>query len=682
MKRSDTGDFCVLYIEQDDEKESIFRVISEQKKPIVIMLMGRGQRSEPPGERSEMRVFQRPEDFAELKHLRRHLGVPVLFVISGSESLIQLAGRHGFPVYRSMDTLADAIASGQRQRGVSRRTVPLSPLPESVPRRTIPLNTLDAPAVQRRTVPLLATEPTVPRSPQPDFIPISRNATPINGNGRNGNGTMVTGASGVSDDVPTRNNTPLRNDYVWAYESVEGAATNGKHASTTRNERATAPPDPLGSTQPAANVATVPLAHPGPAAKSRINRLALGVLILLLFALITAGLGYFLVLSHNLPSDTTAAPNALVGHVSFLSSNQISENSNQGLNDKILVDLTNLAQPATGKSYYAWLLSDKSQSDTQSILLGVLPVNNGHAQLLYPGDASHTNLLAITSRFLVTEEDTTPTPLTPSPDYSTWRYYGEFSQTPINAPDNTNHYSYLDHLRHLLAADPTLNELELPGGLNTWFYRNVSKILEWTSSTREQWQETNDAGFVRRQTLRTLTYLDGVSFVTKDLPPNTGLNVNERLARVGLLQVDGATQDPPSYLAHISHHLYGLLESDAASASLRQNITSIVAALDNVQAWLQQVRRDALQIMKMSDQQLRQPATLMLLNDMIDNATNAFTGQVDPATGQMREGVTWIHDQIQALAVLDVKHITASGPALQFVPNTNLRRASMSEGKA
>ncbi|HEV2662767.1 MAG TPA: hypothetical protein VGU68_19325, partial [Ktedonobacteraceae bacterium] len=472
--------------------------------------------------------------------------------------------------------------------------------------------------------------------------------------------------------------------YMWAYEPVEDVATNGKHAAATRNDRATAIPNPFGSTQSAPNVVTTPLAHPGPepVAKARLNRLTLGVLILLLFALITAGLGYFLVLSHNLPSDTAAVPNALVGHVSFLSSNQISENSNQGLNDKILVDLSNLAQPATGKSYYAWLLSDKSQSDTQSILLGALGVTNGHAQLLYPGDANHTNLLAITSRFLVTEEDTTPTPLTPSPDYSTWRYYGEFSQTPINAPDNPNHFSYLDHLRHLLAADPTLNELELPGGLNTWFYRNVSKILEWTGSTREQWQETNDAGFVRRQTLRTLTYLDGVSFVTKDLPPNTGLNVNERLARVGLLQVGGAAQEPPSYLAHISHHLSGLLESDAASKSLRQNITSIVAALDNVQAWLQQVRRDALQIMKMSDAQLRQPATLMLLNDMIDNATNTFTGQVDPATGQMREGVTWIHNQVQALAVLDVKHITASGPALQFVPNTNLRRASMSEGNA
>ncbi len=729
MKRSDTGDFCVLYIEPDDEKEALFRVIMEQKKPIVIMLTGRGHRSEVGGDRPEPRVFQRPEDFAALKHLKRHLDVPVLFVISGSESLIQLAGRHGFPVYRSMDTLADAIAAGQqgRQRGapysarndasylprslligptelplladrsgpmqgsfassdckegVSRKTLPLGPLPDRVPRRTVPLPLIDEPVVQRRTAPLLATEPAVEGASQPDHVPVSRNGMPINGNGMTAIGELK-----ARNYVPTQNGTPFGNGQAGAYGPVEHAATNGSHVpaggsngQTVRDDISTATTDPSGFIQRAPTVKTVPLAPPVPAIKSRLNRLTVGVLILLLFALVTAGLGYFLVVSHNLPADATAVTNTLVGHVSFISSNQLSENSSQGLNDKVLVDLNNLAQPATGKSYYAWLLSDKSQSDTKSILLGVLAVSNGHAQLLYPGDQNHTNLLGITSRFLVTEEGATPMPLTPSPDYSTWRYYGEFSQTPINAPDNTNHYSYLDHLRHLLASDPTLDELELPGGLNTWFYRNVNKILEWTGSTREQWQETDDAGFVRRQTLRTLTYLDGVSFVAQDLPSHTGLNVNERLARIGLLQVAGSTQDPSSYLAHISHHLYGLLQSGSASAALRENVASIVSALGNVQAWLEQVRRDALQIMKMSDQQLRQPATLTLLNDMISNATNAFTGQVDPATGQMREGVTWIHDQIQSLAVLDVNRITASGPALQFVPNNNLRRAGISGG--
>jgi hypothetical protein len=293
--------------------------------------------------------------------------------------------------------------------------------------------------------------------------------------------------------------------------------------------------------------------------------------------------------------------------------------------------------------------------------------------------------LDITSRFLVTEEDAGAAPLTPSPDYSTWRYYGELSQTPINAPDNTQHFSYLDHLRHLLAADPTLDELELPGGLNTWLYRNVSKILEWTGSTRDQWQESKDVSFVRRQTLRTLTYLDGVSFVSRDLPPGTGLNVNERLARIGLLDVDGPAQDPPGYLSHVSKHLYGLLEANTATAALRVKVAAIVAALDNVKAWLVNVHHDAFQIMKMSNKQLRQPATLSLLNDMIDNATNAFSGQPDPASGQMREGVTWIHDQIQSLATLDVKRITVAGghdgiDPLQLVPDINLRRATIRGG--
>jgi hypothetical protein len=81
--------------------------------------------------------------------------------------------------------------------------------------------------------------------------------------------------------------------------------------------------------------------------------------------------------------------------------------------------------------------------------------------------------------------------------------------------------------------------------------------------------------------------------------------------------------------------------------------------------------------MKMSDQELRQPATLSLLNDMINNATNAFSGLVDPATGQMRQGVTWIHDQIEALATLQVQRITARGPAPQLVPNNNIRRATV-----
>ncbi|MBV9614264.1 MAG: hypothetical protein JO031_02270 [Ktedonobacteraceae bacterium] len=691
MKRSDSGDFCVLYVEPDDEKSALFQKIMEQKKPVVIMLA------------EQARVFQRPEDFTELKHIRRSLDMPVLFVAHGSERLVHLAGRNGFPVYLSMDALVNALKMGQvgRQRSTPRRTIPLgsgqheiSPGKTTSSPKLAPAHTEEA-ILPRKTVPLLyetwaGNEYDGGRSGYDGHR--SGRDRGVNGNdgyvgGRNG------GMSGQSGYVNGRDGG------VGGREGLINRAptdVRGLASSATENRRDAmvgarfVSPQLAPSRSSGHDIPTLPTrplisAPPPPEPRPRRNRLAAGVLVLLLIALVTAGLGYFLIASHNLPTDAPAMTNVVLGHVTFVSSNQISESSSQGLNDEVMVDLNGISQPAAGKSYYAWLLGDKGQSDMSTMLLGTLSVANGHAHLLYPGDANHTNLLGMTSRFLVTEEDAATAPLTPSPDYSAWCYYGEFSQTPINAPDNTKHFSYLDHLRHLLAADPTLDELELPGGLNTWLYRNVSKILEWTGSTRDQWQDTKDPGFVRRQTLRTLTYLDGVSFVARDLPPNTGLNVNERLARIGLLNVDGPAQDPPGYLSHVSKHLYGLLEAKTVTDALRTKVAAIIAALDNVKSWLVRVHHDALQIMNMSDKQLRQPGTLTLLNDMIANATNAFTGQPDPGSGQMREGVTWIHDQIQSLATLNVEPMSAASgrngiQPLQMVPNPNVRRASVRGG--
>src|SRR5581483_9277582 len=430
--------------------------------------------------------------------------------------------------------------------------------------------------------------------------------------------------------------------------------------------------------QPTPLPPTKPLPPPSlmaPPPRSKPQRRFPFLLVLLTFALVIAGLGSFMMLTHALPADTPlAAP--VVGHISFSSSDQVSENSSQGIEDQLTIDLTNIAAPAAHKSYYAWLLGDKGQSDPKAIMIGKLTVNNGTAHLFYAGDSQHTNLLLVASRFLVTEEDSTMTPISPSPDQAAWRFYGEFSNTPINSPDNTNHFSFLDHLRHLLASDPTLNELELPGGLNKWLYINTGKVLEWTSSTREQWEDTKDVGFVRRQTTRVLTYLDGISFIGLDLPADAPTLVNDRLARVGLLEVSGQTQDPPGYLQHIVHHLNGLLQAGGNTSQLRQEEADLITAMNNADHWLTQVRRDAQQIMKMSDQQLQQPATLNLLNDMIDNANHAYTGQLDPATGQMREGVIWIHDHMQNLATLNINTITPNNNnPVQMVPDTKHPKA-------
>ena len=362
-----------------------------------------------------------------------------------------------------------------------------------------------------------------------------------------------------------------------------------------------------------------------------------------------------------------------MGHLYFLSSEQLNENSSSGINDEVQIDLSNIPNPAPGKSYYAWLLTDKSQPDTKATLVGVLPVTKGNIHLLYMGDAQHTNLLQTNSRVLVTEEDATVVPITPSPDPTTWRYTGEISSTPIaTASDGTNStqvFSYLDHLRHLLASDPLLDQMELPGGLNTWLYHNTGKILEWTGSMRESWQETPDVTFIRRQTIRTLSYLDGLSYVQQDVPPSIPLGINDRLGRIGLLPVDGVTQDPPAYLSHIAFHLNGLLQANPSNTALRTRLAAMIVALNNASFWLTQVRKDAQQLLKMSTNQMHQPITLSLLNDMIANANFAYVGQTDTVTGETHQGVTWLHNQIQSLAVLNVTNYVLTNSSIQNINN-------------
>lgn len=613
MKSNDNGDFCVLYVEPSDEKAAVIQAIGEQKKPVVIMLA------------QQARVFQRPEDFNELKHMKRQLSVPFVFVMPGSGYLTQLAARHGFPVYPSMDALSDALAAGQlvRQRAIARSTLPLgSGEHEAVVDLAAP------PVMPRRTVPLQPRE---------------------------------------QDDAAYKRTVPLPSPAPAATSSSSGAL-----------RRVTPPPGTLPKIPPAAALPKAPPVAPEPVfeppAKKRSSHMMKILALLVTIIVGMAGLGTFLVLylpdmmgamTHN--NQAAAAPTGIVGHFAFLSSEQLSDNSNQGIDDEVLVDLSNIRPPAPQKGYYAWLLSDKSQSDTKSLLLGALPVHNGNAHLLYQGDTQHTNLLINNSRLLVTEEDATMTPITPSPDYATWRFYGEISSVPINAPDNVKHFSFLDHLRHLLAADPTLDEMELPGGLNTWMYRNSSKLVEWTSSMRGTWEDSKDVGFMRRQTTRILAYLDGDSYAQQDLGANAPLLVNERLARVGLLDVNGPAQDPPSYLKHIVTHLNGLLQAPGAPSTLRKNAAAIVMAMNDVEFWLTQLRHDAQKIMKMSDAQLQQQATLSLINDMISNAHDAFIGQIDPTSGQMREGVDWIHDHMQLLATFDVVTSLPSKQSIQMI---------------
>ncbi|GHO81385.1 hypothetical protein KSD_91560 [Ktedonobacter sp. SOSP1-85] len=673
MKRSDTDDFCVLYLEVADNRATLSQALSELRKPVVIMLAEQG------------RLFQRPDDFSALKHIKRQLDIPVIFVIPNSGHITQLATRFGFPVYSSVDNLANALAMGQlsRQRthtaqtSPQRITAPLSPtaslhtlkadLRNAGPRGPIsqPLHTAsESEPVMELSAggqPLDAREHTTGHMP-----PVSQMDVPPRVEKR-----PVASPQPSLPRERLRHNPALErfDPYTQALQDEES------EPEPLILERNAPPMRRSGVAQRASTGMLVektqspPREEPlAPAPRAPRNTFAKFVAIVAIIALSVAGLSYFLVFYHQWPTTTTtSAVPPIVGDVSYASSNQISEKSSQGISDQITIDLQQLNPPASGKAYYAWLLGDKSQSEAHTILMGRLNVSNGKAHLFYSGDPQHSNLLLTTSRFLVTEESASVTPISPTPDYNAWRYYGEVSQAPINTPDNTNHFSYLDHLRHLLASDPTLEKLNLPGGLNTWFYRNTAKLVEWTTSMRDPWEANKDINYVRRMTARTLAYLDGASFVGLDLPPGTPALVDGRLAQIGLIQVNGPDQEPPCYLSHVMKHLNGLLQAPDAPASLRQNATDIVNALSDVNRWLNQVRSDGKKIMQMNDDQLRQPSTLSLINDMVVNANNAYIGQTDANTGQTLHGANWIHDHMQSISTFQVSPYRPSPQSIQMI---------------
>ncbi|HEX3641164.1 MAG TPA: hypothetical protein VHV10_07730, partial [Ktedonobacteraceae bacterium] len=396
--------------------------------------------------------------------------------------------------------------------------------------------------------------------------------------------------------------------------------------------------------------------------KGSLSRRPLYIALTIVAALIllSASVGTWFLFSRPAP---IASQQPLAGHAFFVSSGLMDLASTSGITDHMQLRLQNISPPQPGKSYYIWLFPDTdNETNVLPLLIGTLAVNNGQATLDYPGDADHTNLLSKYSRFLVTEEDAGSQPVNPSPDAANWAYSAIFSHTP-NPLDTTNHFSLLDHFRHLLSQDPKLAKVNLVGGLDTWLYRNTLKILEWTGSARDLALANDDTGLIRRQLVRVLDYLDSSQYVeTENLPPDlaqTPVLADPTIARVGLLQISPA-QQPPGYLKHIGTHLSDITQAPGVTPEQKQLASETNTDINNVQVWLSAVHADAVKLLHTPPDQLLQPQTLPTFNDMFAQANKAFTGQTDPHTGQVKEGVAQIHYKIQSLAILDITACTGS----------------------
>jgi len=392
--------------------------------------------------------------------------------------------------------------------------------------------------------------------------------------------------------------------------------------------------------------------------RPRRRGLLIAMIVILILAVIGSALGaYFTFFAKGTPATTTTTTPQLFGHAYFVSSGFVSPDSRQGITDELQINLVNVSPAPSGKSYYAWLLNDITM-DWKPIYLGQLAYNSGTLNLFYPGDAVHSNLLATNSRFLVTEEDASTIPTSPSLDPHAWVYYAEFSQIKPVPTDPTS-YSVYDHIRHLLADDPKVLAAGLTGGLDIWLYRNTQKILEWAGSARDAWKDKSVA-FIHRQLIRMIDYLDGTVYAQKAIPGQSIL-ADPTISKIGLLTFDPLTQNPPGYLYHIGKHLHEITALPQTSAAQRALAIQINQEIDVVNLWMRSIRADVLQLYAMNDAQLTGPEGRTLLDEVATLANDAFVGKIN-SNAQVTAGVVQIHYAIQRIATFDVRACTTSDP--------------------
>jgi hypothetical protein len=376
------------------------------------------------------------------------------------------------------------------------------------------------------------------------------------------------------------------------------------------------------------------------------GRVILGLIALLLLSLISIP-----VLRATFFTSPTRAntPPPSFGTIRFTSSNNQDINT---IDDTLQVNLTGLASPAKGKSYYGWLLPDKGQLDANPILLGKLPLQHNAIHFSYVSP-SHANLLGSTSRFLITENDANFSPGTLT-DRTLWRYYAEIPQVGQGAANQNQ----LDLLRHLFVSDPRLTKIPLQGGLNIWLLLNARKVLEWANAARGSAGIPTAPALMHRHFVRILDYLDGVTFVQNDVPTGTPILTDPQISKVALLTFDASHQDAQGLIDTITQYLRDMTNAPGVTDASRGHITRIISELSSVKTEFEQVHQDAKKLVGMSNSQLVASTTTPLLDSLVTHANNAYVGQSDSNTGTQTGGVIGISDEIGSLASVDVGRYT------------------------
>jgi hypothetical protein len=192
----------------------------------------------------------------------------------------------------------------------------------------------------------------------------------------------------------------------------------------------------------------------------------------------------------------------------------------------------------------------------------------------------------------------------------------------------------------------------------TLILRNTQKVLEWAGSAHDDWA-LQHFDSMHRHFIRILDYIDGSAFVSADLPPGTPLLVNPLLAQNGLVPIVPG-ENPESYPPRAAFSILSFLQSspNLSPQKLQLGLQTEQDVRVNIPYHLQLVRQYAKQLVMMSNAQLAQKSTLLLLDAMLQQARIAYSGEFDPTTGHFQGGILNDYNTIQLLASYDIAPYT------------------------
>ncbi|GCE06551.1 hypothetical protein [Dictyobacter aurantiacus] len=359
------------------------------------------------------------------------------------------------------------------------------------------------------------------------------------------------------------------------------------------------------------------------------------------------------------PQPAPPPPNLVAGNAYFTSSELFNSDGTKGANDGLNVTLNNIAPPPANKSYYVWLLADSQASEANTVLMGKLPDISDHSATLSYVSPTHNNLLALGSRILITAENSSIPPSTPTTDKSMWRYYAEIPQGNSGSSamnmggDNGDSMNMaagtqLDHLRHLLYQDPTLQNkdlnVDLKGGIAFWFQQDIQEVMLLSRDARNK----NNPATTKYDVTKILDYIDGYKYVAQDVPRGTKLLVDQKTSRIGLLTLDPEHENPTGFDKLMGHHLTGLIEAPQITPDQKQQINQINVNLNRIVDMLTLIRSDATKL-------ATNPNDKTTLDDLYTQGCNAYYGAYDPGSGNRMGGAIWLYDHIQHLSSFTVK---------------------------